>query len=82
MKTPMQELITAIRLVKHSEINEQAWEAYDYVIDIAESLLEKEKEEMCQFAFDFAIECIDFHHATTMSPERFYELTYGGNNGK
>ena len=46
MKTPMQELITAIRLTKYSEINEQAWEAYDYVIDIAESMLEKEKDVM------------------------------------
>jgi len=44
MKTPMQELLTAIRLTKYSEINEQAWEAYDYVIDITEQMLEKEKE--------------------------------------
>ena len=76
MKTPMQELITAIRLTKYSEINEQAWEAYDYVIDIAESLLEKEKEMMCQFADEFAIECINFHHEKTMSQEQFFNLTF------
>jgi hypothetical protein len=41
-----------------------------------ESLLEKEKEVMCEFANDFSIECIDFDHAETMSPERFFELTF------
>ena len=37
------------------------------------------KKEMCQFADEFSIECINFHHEKTMSPERFYELTFGGN---
>lgn len=45
----MQELLTAIRLKKYVETNEQAWEAYDYVVDIAKSLLEKEKDVMCDF---------------------------------
>ena len=40
------------------------------------NLLEKEKEVMCEFADDFAIECIDFHHSKTMSPEKFFELTF------
>ena len=49
----MQELIDKIKQFKYSEINEQAWGAYDDVMDIAESLLEKEKEVMCEFAFRF-----------------------------
>ena len=53
MKTPMQELIEQIKQLKYSEINEQAWDAYDSVMDIAESMLEKEKEVMCEFAFRF-----------------------------
>ena len=56
MKTPMQELLTAIRLKKYVETNEQAWEAYDYVVDIAKSLLEKEKEVMIDFAYKFGDE--------------------------
>ena len=44
-----------------------------------ESLLQKEKEVMCEFADEFSRECIDFHHAKTMSPEKFFELRYGGN---
>ena len=46
MKTAMQELIDKIKQFKYSEINEQAWGAYDDVMDIAESLLEKEKEQI------------------------------------
>ena len=38
-----------------------------------------EKEQMCEFADEFAIECINFHHEKTMSTERFFVLTYGGN---
>ena len=45
----MQELLTAIRLKKYVETNEQAWEAYDYVVGIAKSMLEKEKDVMCDF---------------------------------
>jgi len=40
---------------------------------------EMEKEQMCEFADEFAIECINFHHEKTMSTERFFELTYGDN---
>ena len=41
----MQELIERIKQFKYSEVNEQAWDAYDSVMDLAESLLEKEKEQ-------------------------------------
>jgi hypothetical protein len=84
MKTPMQELIEKLDKAIGSGINTPStWsyvDAIQSVRDIAERMLEKEKEVMCQFADDFAIECINFHHEKTMSPERFYELTYGGNN--
>ena len=53
MKTPMQELIE--RLDK--EINSKYPEGYNIVMeiakDIAEQMLEKEKEVMCEFAFRF-----------------------------
>ena len=52
MKTPMQELIDKIKQFKYSEINEQAWGAYDDVIDIAESLLKKEKEQIVEAWID------------------------------
>ena len=48
-------------------------------ISLMKSMLEKEKEQMCEFADEFAIECINFHHEKTMSTERFFELEYGGN---
>ena len=51
----MQELIDRIKQLKYSEINEQAWDAYDAVMDLAESLLEKEKEQMCEFAEQYFI---------------------------
>jgi len=34
---------------------------------------------MCEFADEFARECINYHHEKTMSEEKFFELTYGGN---
>ena len=52
MKTPIQELIDKIKQFKYSEINEQAWGAYDDVIDIAESLLKKEKEQIVEAWID------------------------------
>ena len=52
MKTAMQELIDKIKQFKYSEINEQAWGAYDDVIDIAESLLKKEKEQIVEAWID------------------------------
>ena len=72
----MQELINKLKQLKYSEINEQAWDAYDSVMDIAKELLEKEKETMCEFADQFAIECINFHHEKTMSQEQFFNLTF------
>jgi hypothetical protein len=38
-----------------------------------------EKEQMCEFADEFAIECINFHHEKTMSQEKFFDLTFNTN---
>jgi hypothetical protein len=76
MKTPMQFLLEKIEngdfLDKPKLIGEF----------IKHNLLEKEKEIMCQFADEFAIECINYHHEKTMSEEKFFDLTYGGNKWK
>jgi hypothetical protein len=52
MKTPMQELIEIIK--KRQEDDEAMPFMYnDKIIALAESMLEKEKEVMCEFAFRF-----------------------------
>ena len=52
MKTPMQELIEIIK--KRQEDDEAMPFMYnDRIIVLAESMLEKEKEAMCEFAFDY-----------------------------
>jgi len=52
MRTPMQELIEIIK--KRKEDDEAMPFMYnDKIIALAESLLEKEKEAMCEFAFRF-----------------------------
>ena len=52
MKTPMQELIEIIK--KRKEDDEAMPFMYnDKIIALAESMLEKEKEVMCEFAFRF-----------------------------
>ena len=58
MKTPMQELIKELKDLQESL---DPYGLHD-AIEFAESMLEKEKEAMCQFADEFAIECINFHH--------------------
>ena len=40
---------------------------------------EIEKKQMCEFADEFAIECINFHHEKTMSQEKFFDLTFNTN---
>ena len=58
MKTPMQELIDIIK----QRINDDDSIPYMYnerILELAESLLEKEKEVMCEFAFNCGDEIKD-----------------------
>ena len=56
MKTPMQELIEIIK--KRQEDDEAMPFMYnDRIIKLAESMLEKEKEVMCEFADDYQRNC-------------------------
>ena len=53
MKTPMQELIETIKkLQKDDDVQPFMW--HEQIIKLAESMLEKEKEVMCEFAWDYA----------------------------
>ena len=48
MKTPMQELIETIKkLQKDDDVQPFMW--HEQIIKLAESMLEKEKEVMCEF---------------------------------
>ena len=84
MKTPIQELIEQLKeerdgfmkLPPHSNIQDRTWNCFGSCIEIAERMLDKEKEAMCQFSDEFAIECINFHHEKTMSQEQFFNLTF------
>ena len=51
MKTPMQELISAIRKRQEDE-DVQPFMWHEQIVELAESMLEKEKEAMCQFQSD------------------------------
>ena len=51
-------------------------ENWSIPFDVEHTAKEMEKEQMCDFADEFSRECIDFHHAQTMSPDRFFELTF------
>jgi hypothetical protein len=57
MKTPMQELIEIIK----KRINDDDSIPYMYnerILELAESLLEKEKEVMCEFAEEYVGSCL------------------------
>ena len=57
MKTPMQELIEIIK--KRKEDDEAMPFMYnDKIIALAESMLEKEKEVMCEFAGEYVGSCL------------------------
>ena len=51
-------------------------ENWSIPFDVEHTAKAMEKEMMCEFADEFSRECIDFHHAQTMSPDRFFELTF------
>ncbi len=57
MKTPIQELIEIIK--KRQEDDEAMPFMYnDRIIKLAESMLEKEKEVMCEFAEEYVGSCL------------------------
>ena len=74
MKTPMQELIEIIK--KRQEDDEAMPFMYnDRIIKLAESMLEKEKEVMCEFADDYQRNCFqksadDYFKETFNTKER------------
>ncbi len=56
MKTPMQELISVIRKRQEDE-DVQPFMWLEQIVELAESMLEKEKEVMCEFADDYQRNC-------------------------
>ena len=77
MKTPTQEAMQWVWEQRQSTNSKDAISALDAVYQHLQKVtLEKEKEVMCQFADEFAIECINFHHEKTMSQEQFFNLTF------
>ena len=57
MKTPMQELIFVIRKRQEDE-DVQPFMWLEQIVELAESLLEKEKEVMCEFAEEYVGSCL------------------------
>ena len=75
MKTPIQELIEIIK--KRQEDDEAMPFMYnDRIIKLAESMLEKEKEVMCEFADDYQRNCFqksadDYYNETFNTKEKW-----------
>ena len=82
MKTPLQKLIQKWEedagYIRIGKIQTDA-PIFQAFIDDAKAMLEKEKDVMCEFADEFSRECIDSHHAQTISTEKFYEITFNTN---
>jgi len=57
MKTPMQELISVIRKRQEDE-DVQPFMWLEQIVELAESMLEKEKEVMCEFAEEYVGSCL------------------------
>ena len=74
MKTPMQELIEQLKEERDLHGYERGLH-YETAIEFAESLLEKEKEVMCEFADDYQRNCFqksadDYFKETFNTKER------------
>ena len=73
-KTPMQELIFVIRKRQEDE-DVQPFMWLEQIVELAESMLEKEKEVMCEFADDYQRNCFqkssdDYYNETFNTKEK------------
>ena len=80
MKTPMQELIEQLKeerdgflkLPPHSNIQERTENCFGSCIEIAERMLEKEKEVMCEFTY----KCRNLMAADEFAITHWYDKTF------
>jgi hypothetical protein len=77
MKTPIQKLIKTFEEMRSPVDNDVD---VDFAISLMRSMLDEEKNAMCEFADEFAIECINFYHEKTISEEEFFDLTFNTND--
>jgi hypothetical protein len=73
MKTPMQELIETFEEMKDPNVESSI--DVDFAISLAKSMLEKEKEVMCEFADDYQRNCFqksadDYYNETFNTKEK------------
>ena len=74
MKTPMQELIEQLKEERDLHGYERGLH-YETAIELAEAMLEKEEEVMCEFADDYQRNCFqkssdDYYNETFNTKER------------
>ena len=75
MKTPMQELISVIRKRQEDE-DVQPFMWHEQIVELAESMLEKEKEVMCGI-YDDAVARLDTSYiGTEKYGEQYYNETF------
>ena len=75
MKTPMQELISVIRKRQEDE-DVQPFMWLEQIVELAESMLEKEKEVMCEFA-EYTRKCgFLSDQRGLMTTEELYDQTF------
>jgi hypothetical protein len=80
MKTPMQELIEQLKeelngflkLPPHSNIQERTENCFGSCIEIAERMLEKEKDVMCEFTY----KCRNLMAADEFAITHWYDKTF------
>ena len=75
MKTPIQELISVIRKRQEDE-DVQPFMWLEQIVELAESMLEKEKEVMCEFA-EYTRKCgFLSDQRGLMTTEELYDQTF------
>jgi hypothetical protein len=82
MKTAMQELIDLLNETLKSGLYPSTWSYSDAIAaarDIAESMLDKEKERIIEFANAFYDDCVMEGGSLQQSAEEYYNQTYNQN---
>lgn len=73
MKTPMTELLEWVRATFPMDLDTPR-----LIEEKIQSMLEKERDIICEFGDDYSKECMDSYGywLQSMSPDRFFELTF------
>jgi len=68
-----------VRKINNEMIGEIPMHRWNQIREIVEKAKEMEKQQMVEFTDDFWFHCVNRDGSIKITPEQYYEQTYGGN---